>query len=560
MLSHVTGATSPAKIDLTIGQALDEAARKWPDKLALADHGQNKRFTWAQLLEASDNLAAGFLAMGLKPGERIGIWSLNRYEWALTQFAAAKAGLVLVTINPAYRASELEFSLAKVECAALILAPAFKTSDYIGMVQALVPEMADAIDGRIVSERLPALRHVVQLGGDAAQGAMAFAAVERLGEAADPTILRAVEAGLKPDDVINIQYTSGTTGSPKGVMLSHANILNNGYFCGEAIELTADDKICIAVPLYHCFGMVIGNLACLTHGAAMVFVGEGFDPVATLEVVEREKCTALFGVPTMFIAELEHDDFAKFDLSSLRTGVMAGSPCPMEIMRQVTERMHMHELTICYGMTETSPVSFQSSTQDKLEMRVSTVGRIHPHIEVKIIDKDGTIVPRGVAGELCTKGYSVMLGYWNDVEQTDQVIDADGWMHSGDIATIDEQGFCKIVGRIKDLVIRGGENLYPREIEEYLYKHEAIRDVQVFGVPDKKYVEALAVWVILHPDAVLTAEGLRDFCNGQIAHQKIPTHVKFVSEFPMTVTGKIQKYLMREAMIAELGLDVIDTA
>lgn len=560
MNSHVIGVKTPAKIDLTIGQALNEAAEKWPNHLALVDCEQNVRFTWAQLLEASDNLAAGFLAMGLKSGERIGIWSLNRYEWTLTQFAAAKAGLVLVTINPAYRASELEFSLAKVKCAALILAPAFKTSDYIGLIQTLVPEMADAVDGRIISAQLPALRHVVQLGGDAAQGAIAFAAVEQFGKAADPKILKTVEFGLKPNDIINIQYTSGTTGSPKGVMLSHANILNNGYFCGEAIELTPDDKVCIAVPLYHCFGMVIGNLACLTHGAAMVYVGEGFDPVATLEAVQTENCTALYGVPTMFIAELEHPKFAKFDLSSLRTGIMAGSPCPMEIMQQVAERMNMHEVTICYGMTETSPVSFQSSTKDSLEMRVSTVGRIHPHVEVKIIDENNQIVPRGMSGELCTRGYSIMLGYWDEPEQTNQVLDADGWMHTGDIATIDQQGFCKIVGRIKDLVIRGGENLYPREIEEYLYKNQAIRDVQVFGVPDKKYVEALAVWVILHDDASLTAEQLRDFCHGQIAHQKIPTYVKFVHEFPMTVTGKIQKYLMREAMIDELGLSELETA
>ncbi|MBL1420569.1 MAG: AMP-binding protein [Alphaproteobacteria bacterium] len=554
MNSHVIGAKTPAKIGLTIGQALDEAAKNWPTQPALIDCAQNIRFNWAELLQRSNQLASGFLALGLKPGERIGIWSLNRYEWALTQFAAAKAGLVLVTINPAYRLSELEFSLAKVKCAALILAPKFKTSDYIGMVQTLIPEMADAIDGKITSPRLPALRHMIQLGGEAAQGAIAFAAIEQRGKTADPQTLKATEATLNPDDIINIQYTSGTTGSPKGVMLSHANILNNGYFCGEAIELTSVDKICIAVPLYHCFGMVIGNLACLTHGAAMVFVGEGFDPIATLKAVADEKCTALFGVPTMFIAELEHEDFANYDLSSLRTGVMAGSPCPMEIMQQVTARMNMHDLTICYGMTETSPVSFQSSTKDSLEMRVSTVGRIHPHVEVKIIDQNKQIVPRCVAGELCTRGYSVMLGYWDDSEQTAQVIDTDGWLHSGDIATIDEQGFCKIVGRIKDLVIRGGENLYPREIEEYLYKHAAIRDVQVFGVPDKKYVEALAVWVILHPNSTLTAAGLQDFCQGQIAHQKIPTHIKFVQEFPMTVTGKIQKFLMREAMMEELGL------
>lgn len=560
MRSHVIGATTPAKINLTIGQALNDAAKMWPNKPALIDCAQDIRFNWAELLSRSNALASGFLALGLKPGDRIGIWSLNRYEWVLTQFAAAKAGLVLVTINPAYRLSELEFSLAKVKCAALIIAPQFKTSDYIGMVQTLVPEMSNAVEGYITSERLHALRYVIQLGDEVANGALAFATIEQLGKTANPKILEAVEAGLTPDDIINIQYTSGTTGSPKGVMLSHANILNNGYFCGEAIELTSEDRICIAVPLYHCFGMVIGNLACVTHGSTMVLVGEGFDPVATLKAVADEKCTALYGVPTMFIAELEHDDFATFDLSSLRTGVMAGSPCPMEIMKQVAERMNMHDVTICYGMTETSPVSFQSSAKDSLEMRVSTVGRIHPHVEVKIIDNEGQTVPRGVAGELCTKGYSVMRGYWDEAEQTAQVIDADDWLHTGDIATIDEQGYCKIVGRIKDLVIRGGENLYPREIEEYLYQHGAIRDVQVFGVPDKKYVEALAVWVILHQDATLTAEELQDFCRGQIAHQKIPTYIKFVQEFPMTVTGKIQKFIMRDAMIEELGLVAVATA
>lgn len=562
MLSHVIGATQPAIIEKTIGQALDDAAQNWPENMALIDCEQNVRLTWAELLERTNHLAAGFLASGLKPGDRVGIWSLNRYEWTLTQFAAAKAGLILVTINPAYRLSELEYSLDKVGCAALVLASSYKTSDYIGMVQTLIPEMATATDGIIHSALLPNLRIIIQFGDNPATGATQFAAIEALGKetlskAISSKILKNVESQLNVHDIINIQYTSGTTGAPKGVMLSHHNILNNGYFTGLNIKLTPADKVCITVPLYHCFGMVMGNLACLTLGSTMVYPTEGFCPITTLKAVEQEKCTALYGVPTMFIAKLESEHFAEFDLSSLRTGIMAGSPCPIEIMRQASQKMHLHEMTICYGMTETSPVSFQSDTTDSLERRVSTVGRIHPHIEVKIIDKNGQIVPRGATGELCTKGYSVMHGYWDEAEQTDEVIDDEGWMHSGDLATIDEQGFCNIVGRIKDMVIRGGENLYPREIEEFLYTHAAIRDVQIFGMPDEKYGEILCAWVILHDGTTLTAEGLRAFCKEQIAHQKIPTHVKFVTEFPMTVTGKIQKYLMKQSMVEQLTQDAM---
>lgn len=562
MLSHVIGATQPAIIEKTIGQALDDAAQKWPKNMALIDCEQNVRLNWAELLERTNHLAAGFLASGLKPGDRVGIWSLNRYEWTLTQFAAAKAGLILVTINPAYRLSELEYSLDKVGCAALVLAPSYKTSDYIGMVQTLIPEMATATDDIIHSALLPNLRIIIQFGDNPATGATQFAAIEALGKetlskAISSKILKNVESQLNVHDIINIQYTSGTTGAPKGVMLSHHNILNNGYFTGLNIKLTPADKVCITVPLYHCFGMVMGNLACLTLGSTMVYPTEGFCPITTLKAVEQEKCTALYGVPTMFIAKLESEHFAEFDLSSLRTGIMAGSPCPIEIMRQASQKMHLHEMTICYGMTETSPVSFQSDTTDSLERRVSTVGRIHPHIEVKIVDKNGQIVPRGATGELCTKGYSVMHGYWDEAEQTDEVIDDEGWMHSGDLATIDEQGFCNIVGRIKDMVIRGGENLYPREIEEFLYTHAAIRDVQIFGMPDEKYGEILCAWVILHDGTTLTAEGLRAFCKEQIAHQKIPTHVKFVTEFPMTVTGKIQKYLMKQSMVEQLTQDAM---
>jgi fatty-acyl-CoA synthase len=560
MLSHVIGSTDVPLLDITIGRALDLAAQRWADRIALIDRGQNVRLTWQELRERSDQLAAGLLALGLKAGDRIGVWSLNRVEWALSQFAAAKAGLILVTINPAYRTAELEFALIDSGCAALVLAPAFKTSNYLGMVQSLLPEMALGGVAGIRSARLPDLRWVIQMGPDTIAGAVAFATIEAMGVGADRSDLSALSLVLNAHDAINIQFTSGTTGTPKGVTLSHHNLLNNGYFVGKGIALGPDDRLCIPVPLYHCFGLSMGNLACLTHGAAMVYPGEGFDARATLEAVATERCTALYGVPTMFIAQLEHPRFREFDLTSLRTGIMAGSPCPIEVMRRVASQMHMSEVTICYGMTETSPVSFQSATIDPLERRVSTVGQVHPHVEVKIIDAEGNTVSCGTPGELCTRGYSVMIGYWGRPDQTATVRDAQGWMHSGDLATIDEEGFCNIVGRLKDMVIRGGENLYPREIEEFLYRHPLVRDVQVFGVPDLKYGEELCAWIILQDDSQLTDHDIRAYCAGRIAHQKIPRYIKFVDAFPLTVTGKVKKFIMRDLMSAELGLLTVATA
>lgn len=478
----------------------------------------------------------------------------------ITQFATAKAGLVLVNINPAYRLSELEYALNKVEAVALITAARFKTSDYLAMIRELAPEIDGATPGGLRAAALPHLKTVIQIGEDAAPGMYGFEEVLARGAEAGHAAVEALAPTLQFDDPINIQFTSGTTGSPKGATLTHHNILNNGYFIGQTMKYTPEDRICIPVPLYHCFGMVIGNLAAVTHGAAMVFPSDAFDPRATLETIAAERCTSLYGVPTMFIAQLDYPEFVDFDLSSLRTGVMAGSPCPVEVMRRVIGSMNMEQVTIAYGMTETSPVSTQTAVDDALDRRVSTVGRVHPHVEVKIVDEAGQIVAPGETGEFCTRGYVVMRGYWNDEDKTDEAIDAAGWMHTGDLATMDEDGYFNIVGRIKDLVIRGGENLYPREIEEYLYKHPKIADVQVIGVPDPKYGEELCAWVKLVDGESATDEDIRDFCQGQIAHQKIPRYVKFVDEFPMTVTGKIQKFAMREAMIAELGLAEETTA
>lgn len=560
MLSHVQGGTDVPLFDRTIGQLINEAVVRWGDRIALIDRGQGVHLTWQSLSSQSDALASELLGLGLTPGDRIGIWSLNRAEWTLTQFAAAKAGLILVTINPAYRLTELEFVLAQSGLSAIVIAPTFKASDYPAMIRAALPELTANSGGAVYSARFPRLRFVIQIGEVTLPGALAFDALLASGAERDPAVLSAIGDTLLPGDAINIQYTSGTTGSPKGVTLSHRNLLNNGYFVGRGIALSRDDKLCIPVPLYHCFGLSMGNLACLTHGAAMVYPGLGFDPLATLETIAAERCTALYGVPTMFIAQLDHPRFPSFDLSSLRTGIMAGSPCPVEVMRRVADRMHMTEATICYGMTETSPVSFQSAVTDSLERRVTTVGQVHPHVEVKIIDENGDIVLRGVPGELCTRGYNVMLGYWDDPNQTLKVKDAEGWMHSGDLATIDEEGFCNIVGRLKDMVIRGGENLYPREIEEFLYRHPAIRDVQVFGVPDPHYGEELCAWIILDDKTLLTDTEIRRFCEGEISHQKIPRHILFVDAFPMTVTGKIQKFRMREAMIGILGVSSSVTA
>ena len=560
--SYVHGADGERLLSYTIGEALVRAAVAWPGRTALVSCAQGIRWTWAELKERADAFAAGLLAIGLRPGDRVGIWSLNRAEWTVTQFAAARAGLIFVTINPAYRLSELEFALNKVGCAALVTATAFKTSDYMGMLNQLAPELATAAPRKLAAARLPHLRTVIQIGAEAggAPGTIPFEAVAALGGEAERAEIARLAGTVQFDDAANIQFTSGTTGSPKGVTLTHHNILNNGYFVGRAMKLTAADRICIPVPLYHCFGMVMGNLAAVTHGSAMVYPGEGFDPLATLATVEAERCTALYGVPTMFIAELDHPEFARFDLASLRTGIMAGAPCPIEVMRRVAERMHMGEVTIAYGMTETSPVSFQSAVYDPLERRVTTVGRIHPHLEVKIVDAEGRIVPRGERGELCTRGYSVMLGYWDDPERTADVLDATRWMHTGDLAVLDAEGYCNIVGRIKDMVIRGGENLYPREIEEFFFRHPKIGDIQVFGVADPKYGEELCAWIKVREGEMLTAEEVRAFADGQIAHQKIPRYIRFVTEFPMTVTGKVQKFVMREAVEAEMGLKRAETA
>lgn len=558
--SYVCGISDTPLLGDTIGRSLDYAVQRWGHREALVSPSHGVRWTWSEFAERVDALAAGFLALGLERGQRIGIWSLNRPEWTLTQFAAAKAGLILVTINPAYRLSELEFALRKVGCAAIVTATAFKTSNYMEMLNTLLPELARAKPGQLHAARLPALRMVIQIGGPAAPGTIPFEEVARMGRAEHHEQLTALGAALQFDDPVNIQFTSGTTGSPKGVTLTHHNILNNGYFTGRAMRLTEQDRICIPVPLYHCFGMVMGNLASVTLGTTMVYPGEGFDPLATLRAIEQEKCTALYGVPTMFIAELDHPEFKTFNLKSLRTGIMAGAPCPIEVMKRVNTEMNMREVTIAYGMTETSPVSFQSAVDDPLERRVSTVGRIHPHVEVKVVDLEGRIVKRGQRGELCTRGYSVMLGYWEEKEKTADVLDANGWMHTGDLATLDDEGYCNIVGRIKDMVIRGGENLYPREIEEFLYRHPKIQDVQIFGVADTRYGEELCAWIRVRPGETLTAEEVRAYCEGQIAHNKIPRYVEFVDEFPMTVTGKIQKFLMRDAVEQRLGLKAAKTA
>jgi fatty-acyl-CoA synthase len=553
-LSYVHGAHPVPLIGETIGNYLDSVVERFGEHDALIVAHQNVRWTYRQFHQQVNYLAAGLLKLGLNPGDRIGIWSQNCSEWVLTQFATAKAGLIMVNINPAYRRSELEYVLDHVQCSALILASAFKSSDYIAILQDVVPEIHHCEAGALRSDRLPHLKQVIRLGTDKTPGMLNFGDLSKSIGADDLARLANVAATLQFDDAVNIQFTSGTTGAPKGATLTHHNILNNGFFIGEAMRLTEKDRLCIPVPLYHCFGMVLGNLACVTHGAAIVYPGEGFDAKAVLETVQAERCTGLHGVPTMFIAILDHPDFKQYDLSNLRTGIMAGSPCPIEVMTRVINQMHMKEITIAYGMTETSPVSFQSSVDDPVDLRVSTIGRIHPHLEVKIVDAYGRIVPRGEKGELLTRGYSVMLGYWGDEEKTREAIDAARWMHTGDLAVIDENGFCSIVGRSKDMVIRGGENIYPREVEEFLYRHPKVLDVQCVGVPDVKYGEELCACIILRPGMQADADEIRAFCSGQIAHYKIPRYVRFVETFPMTVTGKIQKYLLRQQVTTDLGL------
>ncbi|MDQ0043413.1 AMP-binding protein [Variovorax boronicumulans] len=551
--SMARGATDVPLIEQTIGDFFDDMVEKQPDREALISRHEGKRFTYRELQTESNKLASALLNLGLVPGDRVGIWSHNNAPWVLMQIATAKVGLVLVNINPAYRTSELEYALNKVGCKVLVTMAQFKTSDYLGMLRELGPK------------RLPQLQHTFWIDGKAAAdveepGLQRFSQLLASGDATDSRVAQ-IQKTLKATDPINIQFTSGTTGFPKGATLTHRNILNNGFFIGECMKLSPIDKLCIPVPLYHCFGMVLGNLACLTHGSAIVYPNDGFDPLTVLETVQAEKCTGLHGVPTMFIAELDHPRFKEFDLSTLRTGIMAGSPCPIEVMKRVVSEMHLGEITIAYGMTETSPVSCQSSTDTPLDKRVSTVGTVQPHLEVKIIDPEtGAVMPVGKSGELCTRGYSVMHGYWEDEPKTREAIDAEHWMHTGDLATMDAEGYVNIVGRIKDLVIRGGENIYPREIEEFLYRHPKVQDVQVVGLPDRKYGEELCAWIIVKPGQTATDTEIRDFCKGQIAHYKVPKYIQFVTEFPMTVTGKIQKFKIRDAMTEQLGLTQEKTA
>ncbi|SCC92093.1 putative acyl-CoA synthetase YngI [Thiomonas sp. X19] len=558
--SYACGDKPAPLITQTLGDFFDAMAARQGEHEALVSRHQGLHLSYAELKREVDRLASSLLRSGLRKGDRVGIWAHNGVEWVLMQLATAKVGVILVNINPAYRTSEVEYALNKVGCRALVTMTRFKTSDYLAMLRELAPELATCAPGGLRAARLPDLRLVVHLGLEAEPGMLRFADWLAQGSGADPMVAQAA-AQLAAFDPINIQFTSGTTGFPKGATLTHSNILNNGYFIGEAMRLTAADRLCIPVPLYHCFGMVLGNLACLTHGATIVYPNDGFDPLLTLQTVQEEACTGLHGVPTMFIAMLDHPRFAEFDMGTLRTGIMAGSPCPTEVMKRVVRDMHLSEITIAYGMTETAPVSCQSSTDTPLDKRVSTVGQVQPHLEVKIIDpQTRATVPPGTPGELCTRGYSVMHGYWGDAEKTQEAIDPEGWMHTGDLATMDAEGYVNIVGRIKDMVIRGGENIYPREVEEFLYRHPMVQDVQVVGVPDAKYGEELCAWIIAKAGTSPTGDDIREFCKGQIAHYKIPRHIRFVQSFPMTITGKVQKFKIREAMQRELGVQPERTA
>lgn len=559
-ISHVVGDTQIPLSTATNYRFLKAVATKHPDREAVVFREQQIRWTWAQFQVEVDVFATALASLGVRKGDRVGIWSPNRVEWILTQFATARLGAILVNINPAYRLAEVEYALNNVECNVLVVAEAFKTSRYIEMLQELMPELGASDPVTLQSARIPSLRQIVRMGSAKTPGMLNFPELMVLGRLEmDKGMLDAIESSLTADDPINIQFTSGTTGNPKGAMLSHSNVVNNARFVASTLGLTESDSICIPVPLYHCFGMVLGVLACVASGAKMVFPGEAFDPEETLVAVHEERCTTLHGVPTMFIAALEQPSLKQYDLSSLRTGVMAGSPCPIETMKRVVSEMNLREITIAYGMTETSPTSFQSHPDDPLELRTTTVGRVHPHLEVKIVDETGKTVKVGERGELCTKGYSLMKGYWNDEEKTRETI-IDGWIHTGDLATIDAGGYCSIVGRLKDMLIRGGENVYPREIEEFLFRHPKVLAVQVFGVPDEKYGEEVCAWITLRQGESATVEEIRDFCRGQIAHNKIPRHVKFVEAMPMTVTGKVQKFIMREQMIQELNATVVAAA
>ena len=551
-LSQVKGRQDATLSSLPIGQFLQATVQRFADRPAVVFREQGVRWSWQEFQAEVDALAAGFIALGLRVGDRVGIWSPNRAEWLVTQFATARAGLVLVNINPAYRVAELEYALNLSGCRAIVTAEQLKSSKYLEMLQRLAPELARCAPGALQSARLPSLEMVIRLGDEHTPGMLNYTGVLAQGRASvDAPALDALGAGLSCHDAINIQFTSGTTGNPKGATLTHHNVVNNARFIAEAMNFTENDSLCIPVPLYHCFGMVLAVLACVSTGATMVFPGESFEPVATLQAVSEERCTALHGVPTMFIAELDHPRFAEFDLSRLRTGIMAGSPCPIETMKRVIAEMHLSEITIAYGMTETSPVSFQSSTTDPLERRVSTVGRIQPMLEAKVVDADGNVVPVGEKGELLVRGYSVMQGYWGDEARTREAVQG-GWMHTGDLATIDAEGYCNIVGRAKDMLIRGGENVYPREIEEFLFRHPKVQSVQVFGVPDAKYGEEICAWIVVKPGQTCTEDEVRDFCRDQIAHYKVPRYIRFVQDMPMTITGKVQKFVMREQMLAQM--------
>ena len=554
--SYVSGPSDLPLLGETIGQCLDRIAATFPDHDALISCHQRIRYTYSSLVAEVERIARGLLTLDVKRGDRVGIWSPNCAEWMVAQYAAAKVGAILVNVNPAYRVRELEYALRQSGTSVLIAARGFRSTDYVAMLTELAPELQSARPGQLSAERLPALRALVYLGDASNPGGISWPDLAALGDRVPHSLLRARESELQSDDPVNIQYTSGTTGAPKGATLSHHNILNNGFFVGERLRYQPDDRICVPVPFYHCFGCVLGSLAALTHGSAVVLPAESFHAESCLRAVEEERCTSLYGVPSMFIAELDDPAFSRYSLGSLRTGIMAGSPCPIEVMRRVIDRMHMPEVTIAYGMTETSPASFQSSIDDPIEARVTTVGAVHPHLESKIVDAEtGAAVARGVPGELCTRGYSVMLGYWNDPDATRAAVDAARWMHSGDLAVMRDDGRVNIVGRLKDLIIRGGENISPREIEEYLHTHPKISDVQVIGVPDGKYGEEVCAWIRLREGQAATADEIRGYCVGQIATFKIPRYVKFAAEFPMTVTGKVQKFRMREISVAELGLE-----
>jgi fatty-acyl-CoA synthase len=559
-LSHVRGPTDRPLIEETIPAVLARTVARFGGREAAVFPEHGIRWTWEAFAAEVDALAGGLMELGLGQGDRLGVWAPNRPEWLLAQFATARIGVILVNINPAYRVHELEYALKLTGCAALLLAERFRGSDYLAMLTEVAPEIAQCAPGALRAARLPDLRSVILMADRAAPGTFAFPDVAGLGRGMPRARLDAATAALDRHDAVNIQFTSGTTGLPKGATLTHRNIVNNAAFVTAQMALTEDDRLCIPVPFYHCFGMVMGTLGCVTKGAAMIVPAEGFEPAATLRAVSQERATALYGVPTMFVAMLEHPDFDAWDLSSLRTGIMAGAPCPIEVMKRVQSRMNMREVTIAYGMTETSPVSFQSSTDTPLDKRVGSVGRVHPHVEVRIVDEAGATVPVGEQGELLTRGYSVMQGYWEDPGQTAGAIDADGWMHTGDLARIDAEGYCNITGRVKDMICRGGENVYPREVEEFLYTHPDVSQVQVFGVPDARLGEIVAAWVVPKPGTSPTEEGVRDFCRGQIAHFKIPALVRFRDSLPMTVTGKPQKFLMRAAMVEELGLAEQQTA